>query len=54
VDASRALVRRRQPFADLDRRRLPRAVRSEKTEALPRRDREIESVDRDHVAIALA
>src|SRR6185369_16555128 len=28
-----ALVRRRQPLADLDRRRLARAIRSEETEA---------------------
>ena len=45
-----ALVGEREPFADLDRRRLAGAVRAEKPEALTRGDGEIEAVHGDDVA----
>src|SRR5213075_2526252 len=49
-----ALVRRGKPFADLDRRRLTGAVRPEKTEALARRNLEIEPVDGDDDVVPFA
>ena len=42
-----------EPLADLDGRRLPRAVGAEEAEALPRADVEVEAIDRDDVAIGL-
>ena len=47
-------IRRQQPFADLDRRRLAGAVRAEQTEAFAGGDDEVEPVDGAHVAVGLA
>jgi tumor protein p53-inducible protein 3 len=49
-----ASVRRVDPFEDLDRRRLARAVRPEQPEALPTTDLQIEAVDGLDVRVMLA
>src|SRR5206468_1681131 len=44
-DRDVTVVGREEPLADLDGRRLPRAVRPEESEALSRADLEVEAVD---------
>src|SRR5262249_3027610 len=48
-----ALVGRGEPLQDLDRRRLPSAVRPQEPEALAAVDREVEPGDGGHVRVAL-
>jgi hypothetical protein len=50
-DLDPAGILREEPFEDLDRRRLPRAVRSEQPEALAAEHLERQPVDRHHAAV---
>jgi len=49
-----ATIRGGKPFADLDGRRLPGAVRPEQPKTLPLQHLEIEPIHRDHIAIRFA